>query len=73
MFDMVLNMPLSYRESIWYYNTSDTRAVVAQRSKPNTKLTLKVINKSFSAWLFSSMLLTALVEHLESFKLFQSL
>ena len=27
--DMVLNMPRSYRESIWYYNTGDTRAFLA--------------------------------------------
>ena len=65
MFDMVLNTPLSYRERIWYYNTGDTRVFLAQRSKPTTKLTLKITNKSFSAWLFSSMLLTALGERLE--------
>ena len=65
MFDIVLNTPLSYRESIWYYNTDDTRAFLAQRSKPTTKLTSKVINKSLSTWLFSSMLLTVLLEHLE--------
>ena len=65
MFGIVLNTPLSYRESIWYYSTDDTRAFLAQRSKPTTKLTSKVTNKRLSTWLFSSMLLTVLLEHLE--------
>ena len=47
MFDMVLNTSLSYRASVWFYNTGDTRAFLAQRSKPttNTKLTSKVTNQ----------------------------
>ena len=47
MFDMVLNTSLSYRDSVWFYNTGDTRAFLAQRSKPttNTKLTSKVTNQ----------------------------
>ena len=64
MFNMVLNTPLSYRDSIWYYNTGDTRAFLVRRSKPTTKLTSKVTSNSFRAWFFSSLLLTAL-EHLE--------
>ena len=40
MSDMVLNTPLSYRDNILYYSTGDTRAFVAQRSKPSTKMTL---------------------------------
>ena len=47
MFDMVLNTPLSYRDSIRYYKTGDTRVFLAQRSKPTTKLTSKVTNNSF--------------------------
>ena len=64
MFDMVLNTPLSYRDSILYYDTGNTRAFLAQRSKPTTKMTSKVTNNSFRAWFFSLMLLTAL-KHLE--------
>ena len=73
MFDMVLNTPLSYRDSIWYYNTGDdNRAFLAQRSKPITKLTWRVTNNIFKDWFFSSMFLTAL-EHVERkiFMLFQ--
>ena len=64
MFDMVLNPPLSYRDSTWYYNTGETRAFLAQRSKPTTKLTSKVTDNRFRTWFFSSMLLTVL-EYLE--------
>ena len=60
MFGMVLNTPLSYRDSIWYYNTGDTRAFLAERSKLTTKLTSKVTNNSFRTWFFSSRLLNAL-------------
>ena len=64
MSDMVLNTPLSYRDSIWYYNAGDTRAFLAQRSNPATKLTSKATINSSGAWFFLTMLLTAL-EHLE--------
>ena len=64
MLDMALNTLLSYRDCVWYYNTGDTRAFLAQRSKPISNLTLKVTNNGFRAWFFSSILLTAL-EHLE--------
>ena len=64
IFGMVLNTLLSYKDSTWYYNTGDTTAFLAQRSKPTTKLTSKVTNNSFRAWFFVSMLCTAL-EHLE--------
>ena len=60
MFDMVLNTPLRHRDSICYYNTGETRAFLAQRSKPTTKLKSKVTNNSFRACFFSSMVLTAL-------------
>ena len=64
MFDMFLNMSLSYTDSIWYYNSDETRTLLPQRSKPTPKLTTKVTNNSFRAWFFSTMLLTAL-ENLE--------
>ena len=71
MFDLVLNTPLSYWDSIWYYNIGDTRAFLVRRSK-STKLTSKVNHNSFRAWFFSLMLLPAL-EHPErkTFRLLQ--
>ena len=64
MFDMALNTLPSNRDCVWYYNTGDTRALLAQTSKPISNLTLKVTNNGFRAWFFTSVLLTAL-EHLE--------
>ena len=61
---MGLNTPLSYRNSIWYYNTGDIRAILAQRSYPITKSTSKVTNINLKAHFFLSILLTAL-EYLE--------
>ena len=46
---MALNAPLSYRDSTCYYNTGDTRAFLAQRSKPTAKVASKVTNNSFRA------------------------
>ena len=42
---MVLNTLLSYRDSIWYCNTGNTRVSLAQRSKL-TQLTSKLIDNS---------------------------
>ena len=49
MLDTVQYTPLSYRDSIRYYNIGDTRVFLAQRSNPTTKLTLKVTNNSSRA------------------------
>ena len=32
---MVLNTPLSYTDSIWHYNTDDTRAITNQEIQAN--------------------------------------
>ena len=49
MFDMFLNMSLSYTDSILYYNSDETRTLLPQRFKPTPKLTTKVTNNSFRA------------------------
>ena len=56
-------MPLSYRDSIWYYNKGDTRASLAQRSKL-TKLTSKVIHHSLRLQSLILFFLLSALEHL---------
>ena len=63
MFDILLNTPLSYIDSIWYYNIGETRVFLAQKSKL-TQLASKLINSRLRLQSLIFFLLAAL-EHLE--------
>ena len=52
---MVLNMPFGYRDSTWYYNKDETRALPSSEAQVK-HLTTAITNNTLRTQFFSSIL-----------------